>query len=327
MKALLCRQHGGPSVLKVEEMSPPSPGEGEARIAVRAVGVNFPDVLLTAGKYQLKPDFPFSPGNEAAGEVLEVGPGVSHVKPGDRVIAMTGLGAFREEIVAEADKLLSMPESMSYEHGAAFPVNYGTSYHALQQRARLQPGEVLVVHGAGGGVGLTAVELGKLMGARVIATAGSDEKLEIAKTYGAEVGINYSREKIRDRVKELTDGNGADVIYDPVGGDVMDESVRCINWNGRILVIGFAGGRIAEVPSNLLLLKGCALVGVFWGSFTRHEPERSAANFRTLLGWYAEGKLKPYVSHVYQGLEEAPAAMQALIDRQVISKVVVRVSA
>lgn len=325
MKAVLCKEHGAPSVLVVEEIEAPSPGPGEVRLAVRAAGVNFPDVLIISGNYQFKPPFPFSPGMECAGEVLEVGAEVDGIAVGDRVIANPGWGCFAEEVVVPADQILPMPDSMSFEHGAAFPITYGTTYHALVQRAELQPGETMVVHGAGGGVGLTAVEMGKMMGARVIATAGSDEKLEVARRYGADELINYSTEKIRERVKALTDGKGADVIYDPVGGDAMDESVRCINWKGRILVIGFASGRIADIPSNLILLKGCSVVGVFWGSFRTREPDLSGANFETLLAWYAEGKLKPHVSLALP-LEKAAEALEALIARKVSGKAVLKIS-
>lgn len=324
MKAVLCKEHGAPSVLVLEETEAPSPGPKEVRLAVRAAGVNFPDVLIISGNYQFKPPFPFSPGMECAGEVLEVGAEVDGIAVGDRVIANPGWGCFAEEVAVPADQILPMPDSMSFEHGAAFPITYGTTYHALVQRGALQPGETMVVHGAGGGVGLTAVEMGKLMGARVIATAGSDEKLEVAKSYGADELINYSTEKIRERVKALTDGKGADVIYDPVGGDAMDESVRCINWKGRILVIGFASGRIAEIASNLILLKGFSVVGVFWGSFRAREPELSRANFETLLEWYAEGKLEPHVSLALP-LEKATEALEALIARKVSGKAVLKV--
>ncbi len=324
MKAVLCKEHGAPSVLVVEEIEAPSPGPKEVRLAVRAAGVNFPDVLIISGNYQFKPPFPFSPGMECAGEVLEVGAEVEGIAVGDRVIANPGWGCFAEEVAVPAEQILAMPDAMSFEHGAAFPITYGTTYHALVQRGELQPGETMVVHGAGGGVGLTAVEMGKLMGARVIATAGSDEKLEVAKSYGADELINYSTEKIRERVKALTDGKGADVIYDPVGGDAMDESVRCINWKGRILVIGFASGRIADIASNLILLKGFSVVGVFWGSFRAREPELSRTNFETLLEWYAEGKLKPHVSLALP-LEQATEALEALIARKVSGKAVLKI--
>jgi NADPH2:quinone reductase len=311
MKAVLCKEHGDPSVLVVEEIEAPQPGPDQVRVAVHAAGVNFPDVLITSGNYQFLPPFPFSPGMECAGEVLEVGGEVSGIAVGDRVIANPGWGCFAEEVVVSPDRLLPMPENMSFEDGAAFPITYGTTYHALVQRGDLQPGETLLVHGAGGGVGLTAVEMGKLMGATVIATAGSDEKLEVARSYGADHLINYSNERIRDRVKELTDGKGADVIYDPVGGDAMDESMRCINWGGRILV-------------NLILLKGCAVVGVFWGSLVNREPEVNRANFETLLEWYADGKLKPHISMTLP-LEQAVEALEALIARKVSGKAVLTV--
>ncbi len=321
MKAVLCKEHGEPSVLVVEEVAAPEPGPKEVRVAVHAAGINFFDILQVAGTYQVKPPFPFSPGGESAGAVIEVGAEVTGISPGDRVIANHPWGGFAEEVVVAAERLTPLPDGMSYEHGATFPVVYGTSYHALVQRAELAPGETLLVHGAAGGVGLTAVQIGKLMGARVIAAAGSAAKLETAKAHGADELINYREENLRDRVKALTEGKGADVIYDPVGGDVMDQSVRCINWGGRILVIGFASGRIAEVPTNLVLLKGFSLVGVFWGSFCAREPEQSGENFRTLLGWYAEGKLKPHISATYP-LEGAAEALMALKERKITGKAV-----
>lgn len=321
MKAVLCREFGAPSVLTVEEIEAPRPGPEEVRIAVRAVGVNFPDLLLVAGKYQARPPFPFSPGIESAGEVIEVGPEVEDIRPGDRVFANHSHGGFAEEVVAPAATVYPMPETMSFEHAAAFPVAYGTGYHGLVQRGALAPGETLLVHGAGSGVGLVAVELGKLLGATVIATAGSALKLEVAREYGADHLINYREEKIRERVKEFTAGAGADVVYDPVGGDVMDESVRCINWGGRILVIGFASGRFADIPSNLVLIKGMSVVGVYWGSFAARNPERNRENFRVLLDWFAQGKVKPLISRSF-ALEEAAAALEALEARKVTGKAV-----
>ena len=321
MKAVLCRDFGEPSVLTVDEIEAPRPGPSEVRIAVRAAGVNFPDLLLVAGKYQVRPPFPFSPGIESAGEVIEVGPEVEDLRPGDRVLANHPHGGFAEEVVAPAATVYPMPENMSFEHAAAFPVAYGTGYHGLVQRGSLAPGETLLVHGAGSGVGLVAVELGKLLGATVIATAGSAAKLEVARQYGADHLINYREEKIREQVKELTAGAGADVIYDPVGGDVMDESVRCINWGGRILVIGFASGRFAAIPTNLVLIKGFSVVGVYWGSFTARNPERGRENFQVLLEWYAQGKLKPLIWRSF-ALEEAAAALEALQERKVTGKAV-----
>lgn len=321
MKAVLCREFGAPSVLTVEEIEAPRPGPEEVRIAVRAVGVNFPDLLLVAGKYQSRPPFPFSPGIESAGEVIEVGAEVEDIRPGDRVLANHPHGGFAEEVVAPAATVYPMPETMSFEQAAAFPVAYGTGYHGLVQRGALAPGETLLVHGAGSGVGLVAVELGKLLGATVIATAGSAAKLEVAREYGADHLINYREEKIRERVKEFTAGAGADVVYDPVGGDVMDESVRCINWGGRILVIGFASGRFAEIPSNLVLIKGMSVVGVYWGSFAARNPERNRENLRVLLEWFAQGKVKPLISRSF-ALEEAAAALEALEARKVTGKAV-----
>ena len=321
MKAVLCREFGAPSVLTVEEIEAPRPGPEEVRIAVRAVGVNFPDLLLVAGKYQARPPFPFSPGIESAGEVIEVGAEVEDIRAGDRVLANHPHGGFAEEVVAPAATVYPMPETMSFEQAAAFPVAYGTGYHGLVQRGALAPGETLLVHGAGSGVGLVAVELGKLLGATVIATAGSAAKLEVAREYGADHLINYREEKIRERVKEFTAGAGADVVYDPVGGDVMDESVRCINWGGRILVIGFASGRFAEIPSNLVLIKGMSVVGVYWGSFATRNPERNRENLRVLLEWFAQGKVKPLISRSF-ALEEAAAALEALEARKVTGKAV-----
>jgi len=324
MKAIVCKAFGPIDSLDHEDFPEPKCGPGQVRLKVRAAGCNFPDILQVAGKYQFKPPFPFVPGMEAAGDVLEVGAGVTGFKVGQRVIARGGTGSYAEQMVAPARDVLPMPDNMSYAHGAAFPVTYGTTYHALVQRGELKKGEVLLVHGASGGVGLTAVELGKLMGATVIGTGGNDEKLKVVTQYGADHVINYSREKIRDRVKELTGGKGADVIYDAVGGDAMDESMRCVNWNGRVLVIGFASGRIAEVPTNLCLLKGCSIVGVFWGNFTQKEPELNAENFRKLLQLYAEGKLKPHVSMTFP-LAEATKALHALEDRKATGKVVLTV--
>ncbi len=324
MKAVLCKAFGPPESLVVEETASPKVGPKDVRIAVHAAGLNFPDTLIIEGKYQSKPPFPFTPGMEVGGVVLEVGPEVTLVRPGDRVTAATGNGGFAEEALAPEQNVHKIPDNMDFQAAAAFPVTYGTTYHGLVDRAHLQPGEWLLVHGAGGGVGLNAVELGKLMGARVIATAGSPEKLKLAQSYGAEFLIDYSKEKIRDRVKEITGGHGADVIYDPVGGDVFDESIRCIAWGGRLLVIGFASGRIPQLPANLVLLKGCEVVGVFWGSFTQRDPQHNRANFATMLQWYAEGKLKPHISGAF-GLNEVPQAMRALLGRKVTGKAVIAV--
>ncbi|MNF62301.1 Quinone oxidoreductase 1 [compost metagenome] len=308
----------------LEEVASPEPKKNEILIDVHAAAVNFPDTLIIEGKYQFKPPFPFSPGGEAAGVVAAVGEKVSHLKPGDRVMALTGWGSFAEQVAAPAYNVMPIPKGIDFNSAAAFGMTYGTSMHALKQRANLQPGETLLVLGASGGVGLAAVEIGKAMGARVIAAASSAEKLEVAKAAGADALINYSEESLKDRVKELTNGQGADVIYDPVGGDLFDAAMRSINWNGRLLVVGFASGRIPELPVNLALLKGASVVGVFWGSFAQRQPQDNLANFQQLFAWYAEGKLKPLVSQTFP-LERAADAINALATRQAVGKVVVEV--
>lgn len=291
---------------------------------MHAAGVNFPDTLMVAGKYQVKPPFPFSPGMECAGVVAAVGDAVTEVKPGDRVMAMPGHGGMAEEVMAPADFVFRIPETMSFEQAAGFPVTYGTVYYALVDRAGLRPGEVLLVHGAAGGVGSNAVEIGALLGARVIATAGSSEKLDVAKRWGAADGIDYSKESIRERVKSLTGGRGADVIFDPVGGDVFDESLRSIAMDGRLLVIGFASGRIPAAPANLVLLKNCAVVGVYWEGFARKNPKKNRENFEAMFQWFEQGRLKPAASRIFP-LGEAALAMNALLARQATGKLVIAV--
>lgn len=324
MKAMLCKAWGGPDDLVFEETDDPKAGPGEVVIDVHACGVNFPDILLIGGKYQFKPDFPFSPGMEVGGVIAEVGEGVTEVAVGDRVMAACGDGGFAEKVKAPAQKTFKLPDGVSFEQAAGFPVTYGTTYHALKDRGQLKPGEVLLVHGASGGVGLNAVELGKLMGATVIGTVGSDAKMDIVKEYGADHVFNYSTQSIRETVKELTGGKGADVIYDPVGGDAFDESLRCINWDGRLLVIGFASGRIPEAKANLVLLKQCQIVGVFWGAWTERYPDRCREQFDTLLNWCAQGKLNPHISMRFP-LEKSPEALKALAARKATGKVIVNV--
>jgi len=321
MRAVLCKEYGPPESLVLTEMAAPACGDAQVRVAVHACGVNFPDTLIIQNKYQFKPPLPFTPGGEVAGEVIEVGEGVKDVRVGDRVIAMVGWGGFADELVVDAANLMPMPEGMDYEVAAGFTMVYGTSLHALAQRAEVRPGETLLVLGAAGGVGLAAVELGKLLGARVIAAASTDEKLDVCKRYGADDLINYSRESIKDRTKELTGGSGADVIYDAVGGDAFDQAIRCINWKGRLLVVGFASGRIPELPINLVLLKGCQVVGVFWGAFTAREPEVNRSNLDKLGRWYRDGKIKPHVSATYP-LERAADALNAILDRKATGKIV-----
>ncbi len=322
MKALVCVEHGPPEKLVLQDLAVPEPGPGQVRIRVRAAGVNFPDTLIIRNLYQFKPPLPFSPGGEAAGVVDAVGEGVSHVVPGDRVIAMTGHGAFAEMLVAPANAVIPMVGDMPFDVAAGFTMAYGTAHHALKQRARLQPGETLLVLGAAGGVGLAAVELGRLMGARVIAAASTDEKLALARAYGADATINYTSEDLKERVKALTGGHGANVIYDPVGDRFAEPAFRAIAWDGRYLVIGFAAGEIPRLPLNLPLIKGAAIVGVFWGAFTVREPETHAENMKELLGWFAQGELKPHVS-ARLPLERGAEAIAMLMERQARGKVVI----
>ena len=321
MKAVICKAWGTPEDLAIEDIASPSVGKGHVKVAVHACGLNFADTLMIAGQYQVKPPFPFTPGFEAAGTVIELGEGVNHLELGDRVIAFSDYGGYAEEVVVQAMSCIPIPDIMPFVDAAAFLVAYGTSHLALDHRGKLQAGETLLVHGAAGGVGLTAVEIGKQMGATVIATASTPEKLAIAQQYGADHLINYREENFKDRVKEITDGKGADVIYDPVGGDVFDQSLRCINWEGRLLVIGFASGRIPSAPANLTLVKNCSVVGVFWGAYARKQPHTLLQSLQTLLGWYSEGKLKPHISATYP-LEQVAEAMNSLIKRKSTGKVV-----
>ncbi|MCP1621870.1 NADPH:quinone oxidoreductase family protein [Pseudomonas nitroreducens] len=324
MKAVLCKAFGPAETLVLEDIASPEPKKNEVLLQVHAAGVNFPDTLIIEGKYQFKPPFPFSPGGEAAGVVGAVGEKVSHVKPGDRVMALTGWGSFAEEVAVPGYSVMPIPDGMDFASAAAFGMTYGTSMHALKQRANLQPGETLLVLGASGGVGLAAVEIGKAMGAKVIAAASSEAKLEVAKAAGADVLINYSEGSLKDKLKELTGGQGVDVIYDPVGGDLFEEAFRSIAWNGRMLVVGFASGTIPSLPANLTLLKGASLVGVFWGSFAQRQPQDNAANFQQLFAWFAEGKIKPLVSQTFP-LEQAADAINHLGQRKAVGKVVLTV--
>ncbi|MEE2892247.1 MAG: NADPH:quinone oxidoreductase family protein [Pseudomonadota bacterium] len=324
MKAVLCKAYGPPEDLVIEDVPAPACGPGQVRIGVHAVGINFPDCLMIEGKYQFKPEFPFSPGGELSGEILELGEGVTGLSVGDRMIAGGGHGGLAEEVVVSATGLRSVPTGMSMGQAAAWSTTYGTSYYALKQRGALQPGETLLVLGAGGGVGLAAVELGKAMGARVLAAASSEAKREAAKAAGADEVIDYSDGELKEKVKALTDGRGADVIYDPVGGDFFDQCMRCINWKGRVLVVGFVGGEIPRVPINLILLKGCQVVGVFYGAFTGREPAENAQNWRELANLWEAGKIAPLVSREF-AFEEHAAALRCLSEREAIGKVIVRV--
>jgi NADPH2:quinone reductase len=324
MKAVLCKQFGPPDSLVVEELASPRAGPGEAVVSVKAASVNFPDVLIIQNKYQFKPPLPFSPGSELAGVVKEVGPGVQGFRPGDKVMAFTTYGAFAEEVKTEAARLLSIPEGMSFTQAAAFVLTYATTDHALRDRGALAAGETLLVLGAAGGVGLAAVEIGKVLGARVIACASSEDKLAVCREHGADATINYASEDLRERVKALTEGRGVNVIYDAVGGPYTEPAFRSIAWRGRHLVIGFAAGEIPKLPLNLALLKGAAVVGVFWGDFARREPAQFAESVRQLARWYGEGKLKPHVSQTLP-LEKAADALKLMAARQVKGKLVLTV--
>jgi len=324
MKAVVCHRLGPPDVLSIEDVPPPPLGPGQARVRVHAAGVNFPDVLMVAGGYQHKPALPFIVGLEAAGEVVEVGKEVTDARPGDRVMARARPGAFAEQMVVDAGTLAPTPARFDHVQAAAFMVAYGTAWHCLIDRGRLQPGETALIHGAAGGVGLAAVEVAKRHGASVIATAGSADKLAVVRHYGADHVINYRDEDFRAAVLDLTDGRGADVIYDPVGGDVFDQSLRCINWRGRIVIVGFAAGRIPQIPANYPLLKGCEIIGARAGEFRRREPEAGKAMERELLRLAADGQLNPHVSHVLP-LDRAVEALELVRQRQVIGKAVLTV--
>ena len=325
MKAVLCKEYGPPEKLVYEDTPRPDVGPTDVRIRVRAAGVNFPDLLIIENKYQFKPPLPFAPGGEVAGDVIEVGAEVTDFSGGDRVIGMCGWNGFAEEVVISRDRVVRMPDGMPYEVGTVLPTTYGTTVHALVQRGRLRAGEWLLVHGATGGVGSSAVEVGKNLGARIVATGGDDRKLaRLAELYGVEHLVNYrTNPDWKETVKAIT-GGGADVIYDPVGGDVFEQSLRCIAWDGRLLVIGFAGGTIPNAKANLILLKGCAVVGVFWGGFAAREPETNRRNFALLFDWWKAGKLKPAISHRFP-LAKAAEALGALARREVVGKAVLEV--
>ncbi|MCB1682880.1 MAG: NADPH:quinone oxidoreductase family protein [Pseudomonadales bacterium] len=322
MKAVLCKAFGPPESLVLEDVPEPIPGPGEVLVDVRASAINFPDVLMIEGKYQSRPPFPFSPGGEIAGVVAALGSGVSKFAVGDRVFAGIGHGGFAERVVVNERALRTMAKGMSFAQASGISTTYGTSYYALKQRADLKAGETLLVLGAAGGVGLAAVELGKAMGARVIAAASSAEKLAAARRAGADELIDYSDGELKEKVKALTDGRGADVIYDPVGGELFDQCMRCINWYGRILVIGFAAGDIPKVPLNLILLKSCQLVGVFFGAWSARFTAEAAANFSEVLEFYKQGLIRPLVGAEYP-LTEYAAALRCLSERRAIGKVVV----
>ena len=320
MHAWFCETLTGPEGLVWKEVPTPAPGPGEVRVAIRAASLNFPDILIVQGKYQAKPELPFVPGSEFAGVVDALGDGVTHLKLGDAVAAMGSTGGFATHAVVNAKQVLKLPPGFALEDGAAFALTYGTSHHALIDRAALQPGETVLVLGAAGGVGTSAIQIAKAAGARVIAAASSDEKCAFCKTLGADATINYSTQNVRDVLQELTAGKGPDVVYDPVGGDLAEPVFRSIAWRGRYLVIGFAQGGIPALPWNLALLKGASIVGVFWGNFVRREPEASARGIAHLAQWYAEGKIKPAIDQRLP-MQQLPAAYARMATRQVQGKV------
>jgi NADPH2:quinone reductase len=322
MKAIVCKAWGPPDSLELQDLPELVPGPGEVAIEVRAAGVNFPDVLTVQGKYQVKPPLPFTPGNEFAGVVRALGEGVRGLAVGDQVIGFTQTGAFAQQAIAPAAALMPMPPGMDFDTAAAITLTYGTSHHAVVDRGQLKAGETMLVLGAAGGVGLAAIEIGKALGARVIAAASSAEKLEVCRAHGADVLIDYTKEDLREALKAATGGKGPDVIYDPVGGPYSEPALRSIAYRGRHLVIGFAAGDIPKLPWNLMLLKSASVVGVFWGDFARREPQANAAAMREMLGWMAEGKLRPLVSKRY-ALAETAQALNDMAERKVTGKVVI----
>jgi len=322
MKVLLCTQFGLPETLAVQKIPDPTLSPNQVLIAVEACGVNFPDVLIIQNKYQFKPELPFAPGGEVAGKILAIGDQVQGFQVGQDVLALCGWGGFAEKVAVDVDRVFPLPPGLSAEVAATTLYTYGTSYYALKDRANLQPGETLLVLGAAGGVGLAAVELGKLMGAKVIAAASSEEKLALCRQKGAELTINYETEDLKTRIKDLTDGKGVDVVYDPVGGKFTESALRGMAWKGRYLIVGFADGEIPQIPMNLPLLKGCSIMGVFWGQFSKVEAKASFQNIRQLVAWIQEGKIKQHIGRTYS-LEEAPEALRAILDRKMLGKGVV----
>jgi NADPH2:quinone reductase len=320
MRAILCRTLGGPESLAIEDIAPGTPGAGEVSVSVKAVGLNFFDTLIIEGKYQVKPELPFSPGGEIAGIVTQVGPGVTHLKQGDRVMGYVGHGGAREEMVAAAHRLSLIPAQLSDEIAAGLSITYGTTLHALKDRANVRPGETLAILGAAGGVGQAAIEIGKLMGTKVIACASSDEKLDFCRALGADAVVNYEKQNLKDGLRALAK-DGVDVVYDPVGGELSELAVRALAWNGRHLVIGFAQGQIPKLPLNLVLLKSANIQGVFWGAHTEREPERHRANMDQLLSWASRGALKPHIHGVYR-FDEIAQALTAIASRQVKGKAI-----
>ncbi len=321
MKAVFCKSFGPIENLIIEETLSLRPTKGEVIINVKACGLNFPDTLIIQGKYQFKPDFPFSPGGEISGTIKAVGEGVTHLNIGDNVMYGAFFGGFAEEVKAKARNVFKMPPTMDFITAASSMLTYGTSYHALVNRAKLQQGETLLVLGAAGGVGTAAIQIAKVLGATIIAAASTDEKLGFCKENGADFTINYTTENLKDKVKELTNGKGVDVIYDPVGDKYAEPALRTIAWKGRYLVVGFAAGEIPKIPLNLVLLKGCQIVGVFWGAFVKNEPQQNTENLTTIVKWFAQGKLKTKIHREYP-LEKVIDAMNAMTNKEVKGKIV-----
>ncbi len=325
MKAIVCSAYGPPASLQLLDIPSPEPGPKQVLIRTQVAAVNFPDTLIIQGKYQFKPALPFTPGGEVAGVVTAVGSEVAHLKPGDNVVALCIAGGFAEEVVVDAQLVAPLPAGLSdaeIEIAGSMTMTYGTSLHALKDRALAQAGETLLVLGAAGGVGLAAVEIGKLLGMKVIAAASSPEKLQVAQAHGADELIDYSKEELRERLKTITAGRGVDVVYDPVGGAYTEPALRSVGWRGRYLIVGFAAGDIPQIPINLMLLKGSAMLGVFWGEFVRREPKANVANMRLLFEWLQQGKIRPLIWARY-ALADTPRALEALQARQVTGKVVV----
>jgi NADPH2:quinone reductase len=325
MQAVRCHAWGPPEALRVEEVPAPQVGPGSVRVRIRACGLNFADTLMVAGQYQVKPPIPFIPGIEIAGEVVEVGPGVTTRRVGERVVAyLRAAGGFAGEIVLSDELVVPIPDAMDWNTAAGFPITYGTAHFALTHRGRLRPGETLLVLGAAGGVGLAAVEIGKQLGARVIAAAGSAAKCAVAREHGADEAIDYRAENLRDRIRALTGGAGADVVFDPVGGDAFDSALRAVNWEARMLVVGFASGRVPAVPANLVLVKNVSVIGVVWGAQSERDPAFIAAGLAEMLRWWEAGRLRPRIARTFP-LQDATAAMQALLSREHAGKIVLMV--
>lgn len=324
MRALVCKEYGPPDALVIEELDDPVPGDGQVLVDVAAAGINFPDILNIAGTYQVKTPPPFVPGNEAAGTVAAIGEGVTRFAVGDKAIIMTRGGAFAGKCVADEHSAAPLPDALSMEQGAGFAVTYGTSYHALKQSAHLRPGESVLVLGAAGGVGITAVEIAKAMGARVIAAASSDKKLEFAVAAGADETINYAEVPLKEAVRELTDGEGADVVYDPVGGELAEQAYRAMAWHGRYLVIGFACGEIPKFAANIALLKEASIVGVWWGTWAARNPKQQMQNMMELAAMLSEGTLAPRVTESY-ALDDYQDAFRTLTERRALGKVILRI--